>query len=51
MMTSLYFDENKLNEKKENKDESKNNNKNDQNNNENQEKAIKKQTIELPMIV
>ena len=51
MMTSLYFDENKLNEKKENKDESKNNNKNDQNNNENQEKTIKKQTIELPMII
>ena len=51
MMTSLYFDENKLNEKKENKDESKNNNKNEQNNNENQEKTIKKQTIELPMII
>ena len=43
MMTSLYYDENKLNEKKENSDKSKNDD-------EKQEKTFKKQKIELPMI-
>ena len=43
MMTSLYYDENKLNEKKENSDKSKNDD-------EKQEKTFKKQKMELPMI-
>ena len=44
MMTSLYFDENKLNENKENNDKSK------KDNDEKQEKTFKKQKMELPMI-
>jgi hypothetical protein len=44
MMTSLYYDENKLNEKKENGDKSKNDD------DEKQEKTFKKQKMELPMI-
>ena len=43
MMTSLYYDENKLNEKKENSNKSKNDD-------EKQEKTFKKQKMELPMI-
>ena len=44
MMTSLYYDENKLNEKKDKKDGIKDNEE------ENKEKEVKKQKIELPMI-
>jgi len=44
MMTSLYYDENKLNEKKDKKDGLKDNEE------ENKEKTVKKQKIELPMI-
>ena len=44
MMTSLYYDENKLNEKKDKKDGLK------ENDEENKEKEVKKQKIELPMI-
>ena len=44
MMTSLYYDENKLNEKKDKKDGLKDNDE------ENKEKEVKKQKIELPMI-
>ena len=49
MMTSLYYDENKLYEIEKNKEDS--NNDGDKNNNEdNQEKIIKKTKTELPMI-
>ena len=50
MMTSLYYDENKLYGNKENNKED--NNKNKENNNafENEEKIFKKQKTELPMI-
>ena len=44
MMTSLYYDENKLNGKKDKKDGIKDNEE------ENKEKEVKKQKIELPMI-
>ena len=44
MMTSLYYDENKLKEKKDKKDGLKDNDE------ENKEKEVKKQKIELPMI-
>ena len=44
MMTSLYYDENKLNEKKDKKDGLKDNDE------ENKVKEVKKQKIELPMI-
>ena len=44
MMTSLYYDENKLNEKKDKKDGIKDNEE------ENKEKEVKKQKMELPMI-
>ena len=44
MMTSLYYDENKLNGKKDKKDGLKDNDE------ENKEKEVKKQKIELPMI-
>ena len=44
MMTSLYYDENKLNENKENSDKSKNDD------DEKKEKTFKKQKMELPMI-
>ena len=44
MMTSLYYDENKLNERKQNDEKSKNYNI------ESKDKTIKKQKIELPMI-
>lgn len=44
MMTSLYFDENKLNENKENNDKTK------KDIDEKQEKTFKKQKMELPMI-
>ena len=44
MMTSLYYDENKLNENKENSDKSTNDD------DEKKEKTFKKQKMELPMI-
>ena len=47
MMTSLYYDENKLNEKKDKKNTKE---KLENDNNENNEKTFKNQKMELPMI-
>lgn len=51
MMTSLYYDENKLNEKKDNNNNKKDNDdKSKADYEETQEQTIKKQSIELPLI-
>ena len=50
MMTSLYYDENKLYGNKENNKEGNDKNKENNDSDENEEKIIKKQKTELPMI-
>ena len=50
MMTSLYYDENKLYKNKENNKEGNDKNKENNDSDENEEKIIKKQKTELPMI-